>query len=224
MFGSQASDLIKDGTGGTYAYDVATQALTRVGAGEPLGVEAGRVLSRDGEQLRWNDQVVGRGSDAQLSADGAVVVYEREGTVHRRDMAAGGAERSVGEGTHARVSGDGRTVAYEAGGDIVIGERTIADASLRGLSDDGRFVLYADEHGDLRRRDLIAQRTSHVASGATAPFAHATLSADGRRAVFSTASADVIDNFVDGNDTGADVFSWFDTPPVPVSEAKITAR
>ena len=97
--------------------------------------------------------------------------------------------KRAGRRDSRRLSGDGTTVAYEAGGDVEVGAKTIADATLHGLSDDGRFVLYADARGDLFRRDVAKNRTSHVASGATAPFERIALSADGRRAVLSTASA-----------------------------------
>jgi Tol biopolymer transport system component/PKD repeat protein len=201
---------------GTYTYDIATGAITRIGGGEPHAVQNGHVLYTDGGQLRLDDKVVGTGTNAQLSADGTVVAYERDGVVFRN-------AQSVGEGTGARLSGDGTTVAFQAGGDIRIGAKTIEDAKLHGLSDDGRFVLYATPHGDLFRRDLAKDRTSHVASGATAPFEHVALSPDGRRAVLSTAAEQPIDDFVDGNGPlGADVFTWFDVPPVPEAEAKIT--
>ncbi|MDA0139526.1 PKD domain-containing protein, partial [Solirubrobacter sp. CPCC 204708] len=203
---------------GTYTYDVATGALDRVGGGAPVAVQNGHVLFSEGEQLRLDDKLVGTGTNAQLSADGTVVAYEREGVIYRR---GDGAEIQIGEGTNPRLAGS--TVAYQAGADVKVGTTTIAEATLHGLSDDGRFLLYATTDGDLFRRDLAKDRTSHVASGATAPFERIALSADGRRAILSTAAAAMIDDFADGNGAqGADVFTWFDVPPTANADAKIT--
>ena len=141
-------------------------------------------------------------------------------------MAAGGAAQHVMPGTitNARLSGDGKAVAYESVGDVFVGaKRAAQDATLHGVSDDGRFVLYTDARGDLYRFDALRERVSHVASGATAPFKHITLSADSRRATLSTASRHMIGDFVDGNgEDGADVFSWFDIPASADATAKIT--
>ena len=179
-----------------------------------------------------NDPAEGTGghiATARLSGDGATVAWESLA----QNVIDGFADHNgvIGEDLYARTGTQpARLVAH--GETATDGVET--HPTLHAVSDDGRFVLYGlwkldadserdDPRADLRRTDLLRDRVSAIASSPLTGLAGIAMNASGRRIAFHTTSANMVDDFTDGNgDTGNDVYAWFDKPPVADALGRIT--
>ncbi|WP_156028410.1 PKD domain-containing protein [Candidatus Solirubrobacter pratensis] len=179
-----------------------------------------------------DDPAAGTGghiATARLSGDGATATWQSAAD----DVIAGFADHNgvAGEDLYARRRNEpARLVAH---GDTPQ-DGVPTHPTVQAIDDEGRFVLYGlweldadsepdDPRGDLRRTDLLRDRVSAVASSPLAGLFGVSMSADGRRIAFDTTSANMIDDFADGNgDESGDVYDWFDKPPVADASARIT--
>ena len=215
LFGSKAANI-------AVAYHGEGEQLYR----SELGGDATLVTSAANDPAEGTG---GRIAGARLSGDGATVTWQSLAT----DVIAGFADHNgvIGEDLYARTGTQpARLVAH--GETETDGVET--HPTLHAISDDGRFVLYGlwkldadsepdDPRGDLRRTDLLRDRVSAVASSPLTALAGIAMNASGRRIAFHTTSTNMVDGFADGNgDDGADVYAWFDTPPVADATARIT--